>query len=107
MRDAMRLVWWSTADSGKPADGQELSAERMFDALDGRMITVGGQQWRLEVYSVCDQDGWRWIQLSLEGEPHYALTMRLSLREGIKHVVLALSGWLANPSPGRAILKVA
>jgi hypothetical protein len=107
VRDAMRVVWGATVDGPRTAARQPLSAERMFDALHGRTITVSGRHWELEIYSICDEDGWRWIQLALEGDPRYSLTMRLSRLEGVKHVVMALSGWLAKPSPGRAVLNVA
>jgi hypothetical protein len=79
----------------------------MFALLDGRIVTAAGGRWRLDVFSVCDHEGSRWIQLALDGEPRYALTMRLSPREGIRHGLFVLAGWLANPGGYREILSVA
>ena len=81
--------------------------ERLREALDGRAVTVLGRSWRLEVYSVLDYAGRRWVQLALEGEPHYMLTLNLAVGAGAHRTLMALASCLANPSESFGILNVA
>jgi len=75
--------------------------------LDGRAVTISDRSWRLEVYSVIDCAGRRWVQLALEGDPHYMLTLNLAMGAGLQRVLLALASCMANPSEARGILNVA
>ena len=86
---------------------REVRPERLREALEGRAVTVSGQSWRLEVYSVLDYAGRRWVQLALEGEPHYMLTLNLAVGAGAQRALLALAACLANPSDAVGILNVA
>ncbi len=90
-----------------PAQEREVRPERLREALEGRAVTVSGQSWRLEVYSVLDYAGRRWVQLALEGEPHYMLTLNLAVGAGAHRALLALAACLANPSDSVGILNVA
>jgi hypothetical protein len=92
---------------GKTVKESALAPDALFAALDGRTLTVSGRRWLVEVYSVCDSAGRRWIQLGLDGRPHYMLTLKLAAEDGVRHAILALSSWLANPAQGREILNVA
>jgi hypothetical protein len=97
-------------------EAEDLSAEgfgdsdRLFAGLDGRAVAVRGRRWRIEVYSAWDQADRRWVQLALrgqEGEPDFMLTLRLAATDGVRHAVLTLSSWLANPTKARTVLNVA
>jgi hypothetical protein len=81
--------------------------ERLWEALEGRAITVLDQSWRVMVYSVLDYAGRRWVQLALEGEPHYMLTLNLAVGAGTQRTLMALTSCLANPSSAVGILNVA
>jgi len=81
--------------------------ERLREDLEGRAVTFHGQSWRLEVYSVLDYAGRRWVQLALEGEPHYMLTLNLAVGAGAQRTLMALAACLANPSESVGILNVA
>jgi hypothetical protein len=81
--------------------------ERLLEALEGRAVTVLGQSWRLQVYSVLDYAGRRWVQLALDGEPHYMLTLNLAVGAGAQRTLMALANCLANPSDAIGILNVA
>lgn len=81
--------------------------EGLREALEGRAVTVHGQSWRLEVYSVLDYAGRRWVQLALEGEPHLMLTLNLAVGAGAQRTLMALASCLANPTEGVGILNVA
>jgi len=77
--------------------------DRFFSALDGRNVVVSGARWHVEVYGICEQSGRRWIQLAVDGPRHHMLTLVLAADEGIRHVVRALSAWLADPSTTRVL----
>jgi predicted secreted hydrolase len=82
-------------------------AEQLFVALDGRDLHVSGEAWHLEVYSVCEQAGRRWIQLAIDGPQHYMLTLALATGSGVSQAVRTLSGWLARPDEAHDVLHVA
>ncbi len=71
--------------------------DRVFAALDGRDLVVSGCLWHVEVYGICEQAGRRWIQVALDGPAHHMLTRVLAADQGIRHVLHALTGWLADP----------
>jgi hypothetical protein len=90
-----------------PITERVVQPERLRAALEGRAVTVSDQSWRLEVYSVTDRDGRRWVQLALEGEPHYMLTLNLTMGAGAQRALNALASCLANPSEAGGIVNVA
>jgi hypothetical protein len=92
---------------GSQVTEQFMRPERLFAALDGRDVTVSGHRWQVGVYSVTDEAGRRWVQLTLNGRPHYMVTLKLAIGDGVGHAVLALSSWLANPSENSDVLNVA
>lgn len=116
---ALRLAHGrETRERNRPAPGRTarrpaklpVTAERLFDALDGREVSIKGQSWQVEPYAVWDTQGQRWIQLSLAGRtggPNYILTLKLAAGAGVQHAIMALSSWLANPGDTRDILNVA
>ena len=109
-RHAIRLAWISNvsaAAGSAPSSGPALSAEELFDALDGEVIKVFQRSWQVHVYSIWESDGFRWLQLSLEGSPHYTATVQLSPSDSAEEMLRRLSSWLANPAKTRHILTVA
>lgn len=113
----LRLVWNSLAGVVVPTtEASEEFAEPLggpdglFAGLDGREVTVRGRRWRIEVFSTWEQTDRRWVQLALRGQsgqPDYMLTLRLAASDGVRHAVLTLASWLANPAKNREILNVA
>jgi hypothetical protein len=98
----MRLAWINnvtastTSDTGP--DGAAAGApDDVYEALEGRIIKLFDRAWRVRVYGICDADRWRWLQLSLEGSPDYAVTVRTSPSTGASATVRVLTRWLANP----------
>ncbi|HUL72419.1 MAG TPA: hypothetical protein VLT86_04920 [Vicinamibacterales bacterium] len=90
-----------------PAPEPTVRPERLRAGLDGRAVTVSGRNWRIEVYSVSDWSGRRWVQLALEGDPHYMLTLNLSAGAGVQRALAALASCLANPGDAQGIFNVA
>jgi hypothetical protein len=76
--------------------GSFVEPDALFGALDGRHLVAMGNHWRVEVYSVCDRSGRRWIQLGLEGAQRYLVLLRLSAGDGAASAVSALISWLAH-----------
>jgi hypothetical protein len=77
-------------------------------ALDGEVVSDGERSWRVEVYSISDQQDHRWVQVSLLGEPSWMLTLRVSPEDGIEHIRHTLSTWLADPSvPHDEVINIA
>ena len=80
--------------------GPGLPPEELFVALDGRVLSVGRSRWRVEVFSVVDDEkGGRWVQLAIQGEPSYPLTLRLFPSTAAERAILAIVRWLYDPSP--------
>jgi hypothetical protein len=80
--------------------------EDLFNALDGRELIVLGQRWKVEVFSVCALGGCRYMQLSLQGDQQYMLTLRVTTGAEIPHLVPKLIAWLAHPSSSGEILEI-
>ncbi len=73
-----------------------LSSQDLFLTLDGNHATVLGQEWRIEVYGIHERAGHRWVQLSVADRPGQLLTVSLAPTDGIRHVMMALSTWIAQ-----------
>jgi hypothetical protein len=80
-------------------DAQEtsLDPDQLFNALDGRTVSDTYRSWPIEVYSVYDRQDGRWIQVSLQGQPQRACTLRVSPHEGADQILRKLSTQLADP----------
>ena len=81
--------------------------ERLFEGLDGHTISAGGGSWQVRVYSICEGPGAWWLQLALEGNPEYTVTLRTPLFETAPGTLARLSRWLASPSQTEEMLTVA
>jgi len=74
------------------------SANDLFQALDGRSVSVHSRSWRIEITGIFEQDGSSWIQLTLQGTPSYNLAVKFGAYETAAEVVETLRSWLAYPS---------
>lgn len=74
------------------------SCETLFWALDGRDLVVLGKRWRVEVFSVVELAGRRYMQLSLDGSTHYMLTLRLAPETSVRRLIPAVLSWLTHPT---------
>lgn len=70
--------------------------DALFGALDGRHLVALGGHWEVEVYSVADWSGKRWIQVGLHGAQRYLVLLRLAVGDGPGSAVSALVSWLVN-----------
>jgi hypothetical protein len=77
------------------ADLCGLATDVFFVTLDGCWIMRGHQRWEIEIFSVSVQDGWRWIQLCLVGDPTFVLTLRERIETSPSDVYTALTARLA------------
>jgi hypothetical protein len=71
--------------------------DELFAELDNLEIAAGGDQWRVEVFSISDHDDHRWIQLVVHGQSEHMITLRLLPDARLEDAIPALSDWLAAP----------
>ena len=83
------------------------SCETLFWALDGRDLVVLGRRWHVEVFSVVELAGRRYIQLSLAGLTDYMLTLRLTPATPVRHLIPAVLTWLTHPTASGEVIDVA
>ncbi len=92
---AAHFAWIPASTPARHSDQSEApqppSPEQLYSALDGREVEVWGKRHRVEVYSVRDEIGRRWVQLALRGEPAYLVTLKLAKSDGVEEVLFALS----------------
>src|SRR6266542_5192248 len=66
---AAHFAWIPASTPARHSDQSEApqppSPEQLYSALDGREVEVLGKRHRVEVYSVRDEIGRRWVQLAL------------------------------------------
>ncbi len=74
------------------------SANDLFEALDGRNVSLRSRSWRIEISGVFEQEGLRWLQMTLRGIPPYSVAVRIAPLDTAAEVVEALRTWLAFPS---------
>ena len=72
--------------------------KRIFAALDGRELLVSGRRWRIEVFSVRDLAGLRWIQLALKGKSRQTFALKLDHGAGVRRAVEAVTSLLTSPA---------
>jgi hypothetical protein len=84
-----------------------LMSELLFQELDGRNVSTFDRTWCIRVFSITEENGWRWLQLSLDGEPDYAVTVRANPTDSADQTLRALSAWLAAPSKTHHVVSIA
>jgi len=79
----------------------------LFGALDGRDFVVGGEHWRLEVFSVVEDAQHLWIQVRLIGRLPRLLTLCLPGQADVPEALAALTTWLDPRTAAASIGNVA
>jgi hypothetical protein len=74
------------------------SANDLFDALDGRHVSLGSRTWRIEISGIFEQEGASWVQLTLKGAPPHSVAVKLAPLDTAAEVIGALLLWLKDPS---------
>lgn len=74
------------------------SANDLFDALDGRYVSLGARTWRIEISGIFEQEGSNWVQLTLQGAPPHSVAVRIAPLDTATEVVGALLSWLKDPT---------
>jgi hypothetical protein len=87
----------SRANESRPKR-RYVEPKRVFVALDGRELIVGGRRWRIEVFSVRDLAGLRWIQLALKGTSALTFALKLDAGAGARRAVMAVTSKLMSPA---------
>lgn len=82
------------------------SCEALFWTLDGRDLVVLGKRWHVEVFSVVEMAGRRYMQLSLEGPTQYMLTLRLTPDTSVRRLIPTVLSWLTHPTASGEVIDV-
>ncbi len=78
---------------------RQSSANRLYHALDARIVCSGRSMWRISVFSVViDADG-HWVQIALFGPSRLNLLLRLNAQADARDVLAALESRLSQPIP--------
>jgi hypothetical protein len=80
--------------------------DRVYWALDGRDVVVLGKRWHVEVFSVVEHAGHRYVQLALDGPQRYMLTLRVVPDTPVNRLIQALLGWLTHPTTSGDVINV-
>lgn len=80
--------------------------EKVYWALDGRDVVVLGKRWHVEVFSVVEHGGHRFVQLSLDGPERYMLTLRVVPATPVNRLIQALLSWLTHPTASGDVVEV-
>lgn len=79
------------------------SSEALFHALDGCELRARGELWHLEIFSVCELGGARYVQLALNGSERHMLTLRVNHDADIRRLIPRLLSWLLKPTFGEVL----
>lgn len=82
------------------------TCETIFWALDGRDLVVRGRRWHVEVFSVVELAGRRYVQLSLSGPEACMLTLRLTPATPVRRLIPAVLTRLTRPTTSGEIIDV-
>lgn len=74
-----------------------MTPSKLYAALDGQGVWCKSQQWRVEVLSVADRAGSRWVQLLLRGPKRLLLTLSLGRNDNASNILDGISTWLPDP----------
>jgi hypothetical protein len=97
----VRLAWSADRPDIAPPfiPAEHVSADELFEALDGRPFRFFDNTWRLKIYSIYDHDDYRWLQVRLDGRPQHSATLRVAIDASTDDVVSALTNWLIEERP--------
>jgi hypothetical protein len=73
----------------------------LYRDLDGKVVEVGGEEWRVDLYAVRMIEGRQWVQLQLVGESTFTMTLRLPWTADEIDVLLIVADWLAQTDDHR------
>jgi len=79
--------------------------DEIFNALDGRCLSVDGHDWNVCVFSVTDANEHCWVQLALDGSGRQVLTLRLASIYDPEQALDSLSCFLTDPFATRDVLS--
>jgi hypothetical protein len=82
-------AFWTPED-----DGTFVDADEMFAALDGLETVVDDQPYQLEIFSVYDRAGIRWVQLAVAGAATRIVTLQVRVTDSAGAVRGEVEDWI-------------
>jgi len=83
-----------------------VSTHELLQQLRGRMIDAAGQSWRIEVYSIVDDDAHRWIQVGLAGREERTVLLKLPYMADADDAIGSIEQWVCGSSCQHAVVSV-
>lgn len=75
-----------------------ISSDQLLHRLNGQTITAGTKQWRVDVYSIVENDAHRWVQVGLDGTDRRTILLKLAYLADDEDAVAALEQWVRHSS---------
>lgn len=75
---------------------ESVSARRLYESLDGRVVRSSEAMWRIKIYSVVTNDDGYWIQLALGGASALNVLLRVDSLADPTDVLGALESRLSH-----------
>jgi CheY-like chemotaxis protein len=77
-----------------------IERELLFRGLDGQEIEVGEACWLVQIDGVQTVDDHHWVQVRLDGQPSYPLTLKMRHDADATDATRAIRKWLLAPEKG-------
>jgi hypothetical protein len=75
-----------------------ISSEQLLHRLNGQTVAAGARSWRVDVYSIVENDAHRWIQVGLDGSDRRTILLKLEYLADDEDAVAALERWVRHSS---------
>jgi hypothetical protein len=72
------------------------SDDQFFEVLDGRILAVGVDEWRLEMYALVLEGDRRWLQLSVHAPTPLNIHLSMAVDQSPDHALVRLRAFLSD-----------
>jgi hypothetical protein len=101
--DIARRLTFIAPVSAPASEASDAARERLFEGLDGRSISTASHTWQVRIYSISEEPAGWWLQLQLDGEPEYTITMRAPRFQTAHDTLVRLAHWLTDSHTDKAV----
>jgi len=75
-----------------------MSSEELLRRLNGQTIETGAKSWRIDVYSIVNNDAHRWVQVGLEGADRRTVLLKMEYLADDEDARSAIEDWVGCSS---------
>jgi hypothetical protein len=85
------------SESGRQSALRRLqSDDQFFEILDGRIIAIGVDKWRLEMHALVLEGDRRWLQLSVHAPTPLHIYLSMTVDQSPDHALARLRAFLSD-----------